>query len=57
MEQPSLQITGVLHGDISSRDDAPKKYDDSERVGTLEIYLDYQDALDGIASGQTCYSC
>ncbi len=52
-EQPKLQIIGVLHGDITSREDAPKNFDESERTGTLEIYPEYQDGLDGIVAGQT----
>lgn len=51
--QPILQIIGILHGDIVSREDAPKNYDESNRSGTLEIYPDYQEGLDGIAVGQT----
>jgi tRNA (adenine37-N6)-methyltransferase len=53
MEPPVLQIIGVLHGDIVSRDDAPKNYSESQRVGTLEIYPEYRDGLDGIVAGQT----
>lgn len=53
MEQPLLHIIGVLHGDITSRQDAPKNYDESERTGTLEIYPQYQEGLDGIEAGQT----
>lgn len=53
MNEPIIKIIGVLHGDITSRDDAPNNYDESVRVGTLEIYPDYQEALDGITSGQT----
>ena len=53
MNEPIIKIIGVLHGDITSRDDAPKNFDESERVGTLEIYPDYQEALDGITPGQT----
>jgi len=52
-EQPKLKIIGVLHGDIASREDAPKNFAESERVGTLEIYPEYEEALDGIVSGQT----
>ena len=52
-EQPKLKIIGVLHGDIVSRDDAPKNFAESERIGTLEIYPKYENALDGIVSGQT----
>ena len=53
MEQARLQFIGVLHGDINSREDAPKNFDESERVGILEIYPEYQDGLDGISAGQT----
>ena len=52
-EQPKLKIIGVLHGDIASREDAPKNFDESRRVGILEIYPEYKEALDGIVSGQT----
>lgn len=52
-ERPKLQIIGILHGDIASREDAPKNYDESKRVGTLEIYPEYQEGLDGITAGQT----
>lgn len=53
MDQPTLQVIGVLHGDILSSDDAPKNYDESDRTGTLEIYPAYLDGLDGITAGQT----
>lgn len=53
MEQAGLKFIGVLHGDITGRGDAPKNYSESERVGTLEIYPQYQDGLDGIVPGQT----
>ena len=52
-KQPKLQFIGVLHDDISSREDAPKNYSESERVGSLEIFPEFEEALDGIVSGQT----
>ncbi len=52
-EQPRLHIIGILHGDIMNNEDAPKNFDESDRVGTLEIYPEYQDGLDGIVPGQT----
>lgn len=52
-EQPTLHIIGVLHGDIASREDAPKNYDESKRTGTLEIYREFQEGLEGIEAGQT----
>jgi L-fuculose-phosphate aldolase len=53
MEQPVLEIIGVLHGDIATREEAPKNYDISERTGILEIYPRFAEALDGIVVGQT----
>lgn len=53
MKQPILQFIGVLHGDIASRQDAPKNYDESQRIGTLEIFPKYQEGLAGIEVGQT----
>ena len=53
MEPPRLTIIGMLHGDILSRDDAPKNYSESERCGTLEIFPAFQEGLDGIEAGQT----
>ena len=52
-KQPALQIVGVLHGDITSREDAPKNYSESQRIGSLEIFPEYEEALDGIVAGQT----
>jgi tRNA-Thr(GGU) m(6)t(6)A37 methyltransferase TsaA len=53
MEQPQLHIIGMLHGDIISRDDAPKNYSESNRVGTIEVFSQYTEGLEGIAPGQT----
>lgn len=53
MIKPELRIIGVLHGDITNLNDAPKNYDISTRVGTLEIYSEYQEGLEGIVPGQT----
>ncbi|MCK9295597.1 MAG: tRNA (N6-threonylcarbamoyladenosine(37)-N6)-methyltransferase TrmO [Desulfobulbaceae bacterium] len=53
MEQAQCPFIGVLHGDITSLEDAPKNFDESARAGTLEIYPAYQEGLDGIAPGQT----
>jgi L-fuculose-phosphate aldolase len=52
-KRPELQIVGVLHGDISSHEDAPKNYSESERIGSLEIFPEFKEALDGIVAGQT----
>lgn len=53
MEHATLQFIGVVHGDITSLDEAPKNFSESDRVGTLEIYPQYQAGLAGITAGQT----
>ncbi|MGA7279720.1 MAG: tRNA (N6-threonylcarbamoyladenosine(37)-N6)-methyltransferase TrmO [Desulfocapsaceae bacterium] len=53
MEQPQLHIIGMLHGDIVNRDDAPKNYSESDRVGTIEVFSQYREGLEGIDAGQT----
>lgn len=53
MEQPQLHIIGMLHGDILSRDDAPKNYSESSRVGTIEVFSQYNEGLEGVEAGQT----
>ncbi len=53
MEGPYLRIIGILHSDISSLEDAPKNFNESDRVGTLEIYPEYREGLEGIVAGQT----
>jgi len=52
-KQPRLQIIGVLHCDISSREEAPKNYSESEKIGSLEIFPEFEEGLDGIVVGQT----
>ncbi len=53
MKEPTLHFIGILEGDITSTEDAPKIYTESKRTGTIEIYPQYQDGLDGIKTGQT----
>lgn len=53
MEEPRLRPIGVLHGDIRSRGEAPKNYSESDRRGTIEIFPEYLEGLDGIEAGQT----
>ena len=43
----------MLHCDNTSCEDTPQNYDESERTGTLEIFPEYQDGLDGLVAGQT----
>ena len=51
--QAQLNFIGVLHGDIQDRRDAPKNFDESDRIGTLEIFPQYKAGREGINPGQT----
>lgn len=53
MHPPNLHFIGVVHGDITTLEEAPKNYDASDRVGTLEIYPQYQQGLAGLVPGET----
>ena len=51
----NLTITpiGILHCDLKIREETPKNYDESEHVGTIEIYPQFLDGLEGIRIGDT----
>ena len=51
----NLTITpiGILHCDLKIRQETPKNYDESEHVGTIEIYPQFVDGLEGIRIGDT----
>jgi len=44
---------GTLHCDLIDRAQTPKNYDVSEHVGTIEIYPEYIEGLNGILNGDT----
>ena len=44
---------GILHCDLIDRAHTPKNYDISEHVGTIEIYPQYIEGLEGIKKGDT----
>ncbi len=52
MEDPKLFPIGMLHGDMISPEETPKNFDESEKTGSLEIYPEYREGLDGIEVGQ-----
>jgi len=53
MEEPIVHFIGVVHSSIQGREDAPQNYTMSDQVGTLDIYPQYREGLDGIVAGQT----
>jgi L-fuculose-phosphate aldolase len=52
MQQPEIRFIGRVRSGILRIEDAPKCHTESECVGTLEIFPEYADGLDGIAAGQ-----
>lgn len=53
MESYTVNPIGILHCGIMNREQAPKNYDESNLVGTLEIFPEFLDGLEGITAGQT----
>jgi L-fuculose-phosphate aldolase len=51
MESFTLHPIGILHCDITSKKNAPKNYDISSQTGTIEIFPDYLNGLEGINKG------
>jgi L-fuculose-phosphate aldolase len=47
-----LSFIGTVQCDIKDLENAPKNYTESERIGMLQIFPEYQDGLDGIVAGQ-----
>lgn len=52
MNTIELQPIGILHGDILSRDDAPKNFDESDRTGVIEIAREYLEAMKDLEVGE-----
>jgi L-fuculose-phosphate aldolase len=51
MDKFIIQPVGILHCDITSKELAPKNYDISDQLGTIEIYPKFHAALEGIKKG------
>lgn len=52
MNEPVLTYIGLVHSDITRLEDAPKGYDESDQTGTLEIYPEFSEGLEGVEVGQ-----
>ena len=44
---------GVIHCRLQTAGDTPKNFTESEQVGTLEVFPEYQEAMVGLKIGQT----
>jgi L-fuculose-phosphate aldolase len=47
----TINPIGILHCNLKKREDTPKNYDESEHVGTLEIFPEFLEGLDGLQKG------
>jgi tRNA-Thr(GGU) m(6)t(6)A37 methyltransferase TsaA len=53
MTDYTIRPIGILHCDLIDREHTPKNYDESEYAGTIEIYPEFIDGLNGIQKGET----
>jgi len=51
MNELIVQPIGILHCDLINREHTPKNYDESKHVGTIEIYPEFLEGLDGVQKG------
>lgn len=49
----ALQPIGILHCGLKTRAETPKNYDESDHIGTIEIYPEFLAGLKGIKKGDT----
>ena len=49
----TLLPIGILHCSLKIREETPKNYSESEHVGTVEIFPEFSEGLDGIRKGDT----
>ena len=49
----TINPIGILHCDLQTRKETPKNYDESEHAGTIEIYPEFREGLEGIRAGDT----
>ncbi|MCL7489011.1 MAG: tRNA (N6-threonylcarbamoyladenosine(37)-N6)-methyltransferase TrmO [Desulfobulbaceae bacterium] len=50
-----IEITpvGIMHCAVKKTADAPKNYSESAETGSMEIFPQYMEALEGVQAGQT----
>ena len=49
----TVKPIGILHCDLKTREETPKNFDESEHIGTIEIYPQFLAGLEGIHRGDT----
>lgn len=49
----TIQPIGILHCDLKKREETPKNFDESEHAGTIEIFPEFHEGLQGIRKGDT----
>ena len=49
----TINPIGILHCDLQTRKETPKNYDESEHAGTIEVFPEFREGLEGIRVGDT----
>lgn len=49
----TIKLIGILHCDLQTREETPKNYDESEHRGTIEVFPEFREGLEGIKKGDT----
>jgi tRNA-Thr(GGU) m(6)t(6)A37 methyltransferase TsaA len=49
----TIKPIGILHCDLQTREETPKNYDESEHGGTIEVFPEFREGLEGIKKGDT----
>ena len=49
----TIHPIGILHCSLNLHEKTPKNYSESEHVGTVEVFPEFSEGLDGIRKGDT----
>ena len=49
----TIRPIGILHCDLKKREETPKNFDESDHAGTIEIFPEFREGLQGIWKGDT----
>jgi L-fuculose-phosphate aldolase len=53
MADLTIHPIGILHCSLKLHEETPKNYSESEHVGTVEVFPEFSEGLDGIRKGDT----
>lgn len=53
MNEAIIRPIGILHCEMTNQEEVPKNFSESVKTGTIEIYPQFHDGLEGLKPGQT----